>query len=79
MLRCFTKQTARRRWKGWKMPFFSAGDLDLWASNSSDRGTEHIFHAKLAQIRLAVPEILHIQTKNPQTDGTKTEPTAVHW
>jgi len=45
---------------------FVPGDLDLlpWHSNSSNRGTKHVFPVNLAQIRLAVPEIFRTQTKN---------------
>jgi len=41
------------------------GDLDLWPwhSNSSERATKHVFLVNLAQIRSAVPEIFHTQTK----------------
>jgi len=45
------------------MPFFVPGDLDLWPSNSSERGTKHLFNVNLAQIRLVVPEVFHTQTK----------------
>jgi len=35
--------------------FFVPGDLDLWShSNSSERGTKHVFRMNLAQIRSAV-------------------------
>ena len=37
---------------------------------SSKRGTRHAFPVNLAQIRSAVPEIFHIQTKN-DTDSAK--------
>jgi len=44
--RCFTKHKphAGHR-KGWKIPFFVPGDLDLWPwySSSSERGTKHVF------------------------------------
>jgi len=45
--------------------FFVSGDLGLWPlhSNSSERGTQHVFPVNLAQIRTAVPEIFHSQTK----------------
>jgi len=33
-------------------------DLWPWHSNSSERGTKHVFHVNFAQIRSAVPEIL---------------------
>ena len=48
------------------MPFLSLVTLTfaLWPSNSSERGTKHIFHVNLAQIRSAVPEIFLTQTKN---------------
>jgi len=34
-----------------------------WPSNSSERGTKHVFPVILAQIRSAVPETFHTQTK----------------
>ena len=45
---------------------FVPGDLDLWPwpSNSSDRGTKHVFCVNLAQIRSAVPGIFHTQHKS---------------
>jgi len=45
--------------------FFVPGDLDRWPwhSNSSERGTKHVFPLNLVQIRLAVPEIFDSQTK----------------
>jgi len=49
---------------GWcsSFPVFVPGDLDLWPwhSNSSERGTKHIFPVNLAQIRSAVPEIFEL-------------------
>jgi len=71
--RCSIKHkphTGRR--KGRKMPFFVPGDLDLWPwhSNSSQRGTKHVFHVNVAEIRLAVPEIFHTQIKKV-TDSAK--------
>jgi len=50
------------------MLFFVPDDLDLWPwpSNSSERGTKHVFRVNLAQIRSAVPDIFHTQTKKPQ-------------
>jgi len=53
--------------RGWLSSFsffFVPGDLDLWPwhSNSSERGTKHIFPVNLAQIRSAVPEIFYSQT-----------------
>ena len=58
------KLHADRR-KGRKMPFFVSSDLDLWPwpSDSSKRGTKHVFHVNLAQIHSAVPGIFHTQTK----------------
>jgi len=41
-------------------------DLDL-QTRPSDRGTKHVFRVNLAQIRSAVPEIFHTQTKKSQT------------
>ena len=73
--RCFIKhKTHTGRHKCRKMPFFVPGDLDFdfrpWPSNSSERGTKHVFRVNFAQIRSAVPEIFHTQTKT-QTDGAK--------
>jgi len=36
-------------------------------SNSSERGTKHVFRVNLAQTRSAVPETFHTQTKKSQT------------
>ena len=41
-----------------------------WPSNSSQRGTTHVFLVNLVQIRSAVPEIFHTQTKTV-TDNAK--------
>jgi len=62
-----------------KTQFFVCGDLDLWPwhSNSSKQGTKHVFPVNLAQIRSAVPEIFHTQTKKSQT-APRTEPYTVH-
>jgi len=58
---------------------FGRGDLYLrpWDSNSSERGTKHVFSVNLAQIRSAVTTIFHTQTKKSQTAPT-TEPCAAH-
>jgi len=45
-------------------------DLWPWLSNSSERGTRHVFFVNLAQIRSAVPEIFHTQTKNHRLAGS---------
>jgi len=45
-----------------------------WPSNSSERGTEHVFRVNLVQIRSAV----HTQTKNHRLTAPKTEPSVVH-
>ena len=42
-----------------------------WPSNSSERGTKHVFYVNLAQIRSAISDIFQTQTKNTQTDGAK--------
>jgi len=49
--------------------FFVSGDLDLWPwhSNSSERGSKHVFQVNLAQIRLAVPEIFHSYTNKEKS------------
>jgi len=62
------------RRKGRKMPFLSLpGDLDLWPwpSHLSERGTEHVFRVNLAQIRSAVSEIFHTQTKKHRLKASK--------
>ena len=41
-------------------------DLWNWHSNLSEQGTKHVFPVNLAQIRSAVPEIFHTQTKKSQ-------------
>jgi len=50
-----------------KMPFLSlvtlTFDLWPWHSNFSERGTKHVLPVNLAQIRSAVSEIFHTQTK----------------
>ena len=49
-------------------------DLDLWPwhSNSSKRGTTHIFPVNLVQIHSAVPKVFDSQTKKDKvTDSTK--------
>jgi len=52
---------------GWLGSFhsFVPGDLELWPwhSNSSERGTKHVFPVISAQIRSAVPEIFEWQKK----------------
>jgi len=74
--RCFTKHKpdAGRR-KSRKMPFLSlvalTFDLWLWPSNSSERGTKHVFRVNLAQIRSAVPQILHTQKHELTTPKTE--------
>ena len=54
---------------------FVPGDLDLWPwpSNSSKRGTKHVFPMNLAQICSAVPrDILYTNKKNKKvTDNAK--------
>jgi len=75
----YQKYKARRPPKEPKNAVFVPGDLDLLPrlSNSSERGTKHVFRVNLAQIHSAVPDIFHTQT-NTRTDGAKTEPSAVH-
>jgi len=69
----YQTQTSRRPPKGLKNVVFVPGDLDLWPwpSNSFEWGTKHVFRVNFVQIRSAVPEILHTQTKKPQTDGAE--------
>jgi len=53
---------------------FVPGDLYLWPwhSNSSERGTKHVFHVNLMQIRSAVSDIFHTQrNKNKKSHSTK--------
>jgi len=58
--------------KGRKMPFLSLVTLtfDLDLQTFYERGTKHVFRVNLAQIRSAVSETFHTQTKK-QTDGVK--------
>jgi len=66
-----------------KICFFSRHKLHAgrqswpWPSNSSKQGTKHVFPVNLEQIRLAVHEIFHTQTKS-RRQRQKTEPYAVH-
>jgi len=62
-----------------KTPFFCLSDLDLWPwhSNLTEQGTKHVFTVNMAQVRSAVSEIFHTQTKKSHT-VPKTEPYAVH-
>jgi len=53
-------------------------DLWPWSSNSSERGTKHVFRVNFAQIRSAIPEIFHTQTKNHRLTAPKTELSAAH-
>ena len=59
---------------------FVAGDLDIWPwhSNSSERGTKHVFHANLAQIHSAVPEIFHTQTNKQTSQKNRTLLSSLH-
>jgi len=52
----------------WPWPL---SDLRPWHSNSFERGTKDVCGVDLAQIRSAVPEIFHTQTKKTKTDGAK--------
>jgi len=54
-------------WWPWTLTF----DLWHWHSNSTERGTKHVFPVNLAQIRSAVPKIFHIKTKKSRTDSAK--------
>jgi len=54
------------------MPFFVPGDVHL------DLQTKHVFRVNLVQIRSAVSEIFHTQTKKHRLTAPKTEPSAVH-
>ena len=72
----YQTQTARRLPKGPKRAVFVPDDLDLDIQTRPSEGP-NIFHVNLAQIRSAVPEIFHTQTKKSQTTP-KTEPYAVH-
>jgi len=73
---CFTKYKLHAGCqKGWKIPFFVPGDLARWPwrSNSSERGTKHVFRVNLAQIHSAIPERFHMQTNNHRLTAPKTE------
>jgi len=67
--------TARRPPKGPKNAILTrpVALFVLFPSNSSERGTKHVFRVNLAQIRSVVPEIFRTQTMT----GPKTEPSAV--
>jgi len=58
-----------------KMPLLSLVTLTFdiwpWPSNSSERGTKHIFRVNLPQIRSAIFEIFHIQTKKHRLTAPK--------
>jgi len=47
-----------------------------WPSNSSERGTKHVFRENLVQIRSAVSEIFH--TQKPQNDVAKNRTFHIH-
>jgi len=74
----YQTQNARRPPKGPKNAVFDPGDLDLWLwhSNSSKRGTKHVFPVNLARIRSAVPDIFHTQTKSQHQKQNLTQFTA---
>ena len=55
--RCFSKHKPHAGHRNWP-----------WPSNSSQRGTTHVFLVNLVQIRSAVPEVFHTQTKGSQND-----------
>jgi len=46
-------------------------DLWHWPWNLSERWIKHVFRVNLVQIRSAVSDIFHTQTKTPQTDRAK--------
>jgi len=49
-----------------------------WSSNSSKRGTKHVFRVNLAQICSAAPEILTSHANKKSQTAPKTERYAVH-
>jgi len=57
------------------MSFFVPGDLEFWPwpSNSSKRGTKHVFRVNLGKSVQRFPRsvIFRTQTKEPQTEGEK--------
>jgi len=53
-------------------------DVSPWHSNSSERGTKHVFPVNLAQLRSGVPEVFDSQTKNKSQTALKTEPYAFY-
>ena len=54
---------------------FVPGDRDLWPwhSNSSERGTKHVFTVNLTQIRSSIPEIFEWQQKTKNNNKTKSQ------
>jgi len=62
------------------MPFFP-DDIDLWPwhSNSSERGTKHVFPVNLAQFRSAIPEIFNrVHKQSHWQRHNTTSPYTVH-
>ena len=83
-LQCVTQQNGPlvRCWKamGVHSPFFVPGEWWPWHSNSSKRGTKHVFPVNLAEIRSAVHQVFDSQTNKNKKSQTapKTEPYTVH-
>ena len=72
MLKMFNKHKphATQAPKGPEMPFLSlvtlTFDLWPWHSKLSEKGTKHVFPVNFVQIRSAVCEVFHTQTKKSQ-------------
>ena len=75
-LRCVRRTRYNACQSGWlsSFPGFVPGDLDFWPrhSNSSKRGTKHVFAVNLVQIRSAVPEIFKWQTNKEKQNWSQT-------
>jgi len=68
-LKMFHKLHTGRR-KGQEMPFFVPGDLDLWPSNLSERGTKRL-PCEFGANPFSSSRDISYTNKKPQTDGTK--------
>jgi len=77
----YQTQAAHRPPKGPKNAVFVPDDLHFdfwpWPSNSSERGTKHVFRVNFMQTRSVFPEISHAQTNKHRLTAPKTEPSAV--
>ena len=69
----YQKELHAGRQKGQKMPSFVHGDLDLWPwpSNSSERGTKHVFHVNFRPNPFSGSGYILYTNKKPETVGAK--------